>query len=179
MDYWSDVCFWTLWLGRDLGCPNNIIAKYIESIFFAKIDTLVWVELKVLEPVAIEAYDVPSDQNLQFGSSAIIMAYTAAVKLAPDITMSCLSLRVNIHVISRVSSSCWSHLLIWLGLKNWTFSWAVWKRMVVVQKDVKCCSGSSLGILCCFLDSGNRTLTKCFLLCQPEAQLRWVWLCAA
>ena len=53
----------------------------------AYIDMFVFVGLKVLDPNAICGYVLRLDCTFCFGSSSIIIAYPAAVKLAPDMTI--------------------------------------------------------------------------------------------
>ena len=72
-------------------CPNSKIAKYMERSSFAYIDIFVCVALKVLELNATSAYVSDFDCSFVSGSS-IKMAYPAAVQLASDMTLSCLSL---------------------------------------------------------------------------------------
>ena len=89
--YGTIVCEDDHWKGTTpMRCPNSTKANYMERKSFASIDIFVCVGLKVFEPNAIGAYVFCLDWSFWFGSSSIIRANPAAVKLASDMTISCL-----------------------------------------------------------------------------------------
>ena len=65
----------------------------MERNSIAYIDSFICVGLNVLESIAIGAYVFRLDWSFWLGSCSIMIAYPAAVKIASDMTMSCLSLR--------------------------------------------------------------------------------------